>query len=337
MQTKSREEARPAQPTRWPCGTAILAAALALLAPGVAEGAARAEMTLRFGAQKPGAVTSMHLGVLYRGAGEPDGKPSPIRAATIETPAGTRLESASIPPCAADDEEFSARGRDACPAESRLGAGTLTAITGFGPPFDPFPTEVTVFKTAEGWVEVVQRPGTSAGLGADRARIKGSTVSLSPPPTPGGQPDGRTAIRDVDLDFPATGFVGTPPICPADGLWRTRGRFTFEDGVTATATATTPCRGTGASARGARPAMRVRVIPSRVPAGRRRHFAVRVSSPDPRCRRGAAIWIGGRRPRTDARGRASASLAFRAPGRHAVVARKAGCRTATAPIMVRRA
>ena len=118
---------------------------------------------------------------------------------------------------------------------------------------------------------------------------------------------------------------------------RARGAFTFEDGVTATATATTPCRGTGAAARGARPAMRVRVTQSRVPAGRRSHFAVRVSSPDPRCRRGAAIWIGGRRPHTDARGRASASLAFRAPGRHAVIARKAGCRTATAPIVVRRA
>ena len=337
MQATGREEARPAQPTRWAFGPAILVAALVALAPGVAQGAPRAEMSLRFGNQKPGAVTSMHLGVLYRGAGEPDSKPSPIHSATIETPAGTRLASASIPPCAADDEEFSARGRDACPAESRLGAGTLTAITGFGPPFDPFPTDVTVFKTAEGWVEVVQRPGTSVGLGADRARIKGSTVVLSPPPTPGGPPDGRTAIRDVDLDFPATGFVGAPPACPADGLWRARGAFTFEDGVTATATATTPCRGTGAAARGARPAMRVRVTPRTVRAGRRARFGVRVSSPDPRCRRGAAIWIGGRRPHTDARGRASASLAFRAPGRHAVVARKAGCRRATATIVVRRA
>jgi hypothetical protein len=336
MRPKSTGVARLAQPTRWVFGRAALVAALAL-APGVAQAAPRAEMTLRFAAQKPGAVTSMHLGVLYRGAGDPDGKPSPIHSATIEAPAGTRLASASIPPCAAGDEEFSARGRDACPAESRLGTGTLTAITGFGPPFDPFSTEVTVFKTAEGWVEVVQRSGTGVGLGADRARIKGSTVVLGPPPTPGGPPDGRTAIRDVDLDFPATGFVVTPAACPGDGLWRTRGRFTFEDGVTATATATTPCRGTGAAAPGARPAMRVRVTPGTVRAGRRTRFRVRVSSSDARCRRGAAIWIGGRRPRTDARGRASALLAFRAPGRHAVVARKAGCRRATAAIVVRRA
>jgi hypothetical protein len=337
MQAKGRGESRRAQTTRWALGSTVLLTALAALAPGAAQGAPRAEMTLRFAAQKPGAVSSMHLGVVYRGAGEPDGKPSPIHSATIEAPAGTRLASASIPPCAAGDEEFRARGRDACPAESRLGAGTLTAITGFGRPFDPFPTEVTVFKTAEGWVEVVQRPETSVGLGADRARIKGSTVVLSPPPTPGGPPDGRTAIRDVDLDFPATGFVMTPPACPADGLWRSRGSFTFEDGVTATATATTPCRGSGTAARGARPAMRVLVIPSVVRAGRRTRFGVRVSSADPRCRRGAAIWIGGRRPRTDARGRAKASLAFRAPGRHAVVARKAGCRRATATIVVRRA
>jgi hypothetical protein len=312
-------------------------AALAVLVPGAAQAAPRAEMTLRFAAQKPGTTTSMHLRATYRGAGDPDGKPSPIHSATIEAPTGTRLASASIPACAASDEEFRARGRDACPAESRLGAGTLTAITGFGPPFDPFLTDVTVFKTEEGWVEVVQQPGTSVGLGADRASIKGSTVTLAPPPTPGGPPDGRTAIRDVDLNFPATGFVVTPPACPADGLWRARGAFTFEDGVTATAIATTPCRTTGAAGPGSRPAMRVLVSPGTVRAGRRASFRVRVTSRDPQCFRRARLWIGGRQPHTDARGRASASLAFRAPGRHAVVARKAGCRSATATIVVRRA
>ena len=222
MQATGREEARPAQPTRWAFGPAILVALMAL-APGVAQGAPRAEMTLRFGAQKPGAVTSMHLGVLYRGAGEPDAKPSPIRSAMIETPAGTRLESTSIPPCSAGDEELTARG--ATPVPPRAGwrrdvdrdHGLRAAVRSLPHPRRP------VSRRRKVWVEVVQRPGTSVGLGADRARIMGSTVVLSPAAAPVGRRTGTRPSATIDLDFPATGFVVTPAACPGDGLWRTRG------------------------------------------------------------------------------------------------------------------
>jgi hypothetical protein len=313
------------------CGSAAALAAPAVAAP-------REEVELRFAGREPAAVAGLRLGVLYRGPGTPEGKPSPVRAAVIEAPAGTRFGGGSaIPACPATDDELRLQGRDACPAASRVAGGFLTAVTGTGPPFDPVRTDATVYKTADGFVEIVQQPGSNATLGIDRARISGSTITLSPPVTPGGPPDGETAVREARFDFGATGFVVTPPKCPSDGLWRTVARYRFADGHTAVVGDASPCRVAATPPAAPRGRVRLAVSPRSVPAGVRVRYRFRVYGAGGDCRAGALVRFAGRRMRTDASGRAATTVRLTRRGSRPVVASKPGCATVRAAVTVRRA
>ncbi|MDP9384253.1 MAG: hypothetical protein M3P50_03285, partial [Actinomycetota bacterium] len=211
------------------------------LAPAAAAGGERVDLGLELGSRTPGTPTPLALDLRFKPSGDPDGKPSPIRSAAISAPPGTRFDLGAVPACKATDEELRALARDACPAASRIGAGALTAVTGFGPPVDPFEADLTLFNTPSGFVELVTDRGSGRTLGFDRATVEGNTATLAPPRSPGGPPDGETAVRRVAFTIDAPGYVRTPPDCPADGHWRSTGTFGFADGVTATEGASTPC------------------------------------------------------------------------------------------------
>jgi hypothetical protein len=215
--------------------TAGLAAALACMLAGAAHAATtpRGDFKLDFGAHRPGRATSVHLTIRYKGA-DPGGKPSPIRHVVISTPAGTRFDTTALARCAASNEALVAQGDSACPAASRLGGGRLTAITGFGPPIDPFATDVSIYNSERSFVELVKDSSTGQPLAADRFQIRGSTWIGNPPTTPGGPPDGETAVRDVDFTYaPKAAWATTPDRCRT-GRWPTSATFTYADGVTTT-------------------------------------------------------------------------------------------------------
>jgi hypothetical protein len=234
-----------------------------------------------------------------------------------------------VPACEAGDEELRARGREACPAGSRVGTGTLWATTGFGPPLDPVEADVVVFNGGDQLVEVVFAKGTNSVLGMDRLDVRGSKLTAHPPATPGGPPDGRTSIRRIDLDLPARRgadgqpFVTTPPTCPADGRWRSRAHYGFADGGKTTLSSQTPCVVSAGHPR--RPTARVSVTPRRVTAFRRVRFRFRATGA---CGRRAIVRFAGRRARTDRRGRTAMRLRLGRTGRRPVTLRKAGCTTA---------
>ncbi|MDX6697064.1 MAG: hypothetical protein QOE65_461 [Solirubrobacteraceae bacterium] len=319
-------------------GRVILAVVAAAALVESAAAAPREELELRFSTQAPAAVAPFRVGVLYRGPGQPEGKPSPIRSAVIEAPPGTSFGGgAAIAACQATDEEIQARGRDACPAGSRVAGGFLTAITGFGPPIDPFRTDAWVYKTPDGFVELVQQAGTNTTLGFDRAHVAGATITLHPPATPGGPPDGQTAVREARFDFPATGFVVSPPRCPADGLWRSRARYAFADGRAVVVTDASPCRPDAPAPRPLAPVrLRMAVSPRSVPPGRALRYRFHVRASRAACAAHAAVRFAGRRLRTDSRGRASAVARLTRRGPRRVTATKRGCGTARATIVVRR-
>jgi hypothetical protein len=242
----------------------------------------------------------------------------------------------AVPQCEATDEEFRALGPRACPPESQVGEGTLEART--GTPADPIHGDVTAFNGVGEIIELVTVPGTDRVAGMDRLTVEGSTLTAHPPAVPGGPPDGRTAVREVHLVLPARAgtdgrpYVSTPSACPADGLWRSLGTFTFNDGGSGTASATTPCvaaaqpapAASAAAPVRARPGLRVRLVsPRRVRAGRRTRFVVRVSSAVPTCTRHATVRIGRARGVTDARGRAT--LVTRVRRRFRVRVTRPGC------------
>lgn len=290
------------------------------------------DFALRLSATAPGSPTGASLHIVYRDPHDPDAKPPPLRRLRIDAPEGMRFNGSSLPRCAADDQELMARGRDACPPASRIGGGTLTVITGFGPPADPFATQVAIYNTGDGFVELAQQPGTNQTLGIDRIHVSGSTLTTQPPHTPGGPPDGETAVRQIDFSFPAsTGWARTPPACPATGAWTSVGTFTLGDAGTPYSYASaSPCR---AAVPPVRPRMLVGVLPRLLPTGRTRVLRVLVRSVR-HCRGGVRVRAGGRSARTDNRGRADLRVRFTRTGRRRVTATKHGCRAAAASVSV---
>jgi hypothetical protein len=315
-------------------GTAIVLALAA--ATGHAASDSRGEYELRLTTRVPDAATGLSFRVGYRNPSDPNGKPPPITAATFELPSGTRIDGGALPVCRASDADFRARGRDACAPASRVGTGTLIAITGFGPPLDPVETDVTVFNGGDELVEVVFAKGTNTVLGLDRLKVQGSTLVANPPATPGGPPDGRTAIRRIALDIPmrrggsGRPFVTAPDACPANGRWRSRARFGFADGGATTLTSETPCV---ARARKRRPAAALTVRPRRVRAFQRVRFRFRARGA---CGRRATVRLAGRRVRTNRRGRASLWLRLGRTGRRPARLGKRGCAPSRAFVRVLR-
>jgi hypothetical protein len=221
------------------CWSTLIAVGVSLLLAGVAQ-AQESDFSLQLASTTPGAATAMHLYIVYRDPADPNGKPSPIRHLVITAPQGTQINLA-MSRCTASDQQIMVEGPSACPTDSQVGQGTLTAITGFGPPIDPYLTDVTIFNTGQGVVEIARDHNTGATITDDRIQIQGSTLTGNPPAFPGGPPDGQTAVRTIDFTFPAsTHYITTPPTCTS-GQWTSNASFSFADGTTQHVPSTTPC------------------------------------------------------------------------------------------------
>ena len=314
--------------------TAILAAVLAAPAPA---GGAEIESSFEaaFTTQAPGAPSGLRLALEYLPA-DPGAKPPAVEGGTFSFPPGTRFDDGALPRCQASDAEVYALGRRACAPETQLGVGRLVAITGFGSPFDPFEAESHQYNAPGHVLAMIVPSGTDRVVGFDRLTIEGSALAAHPPPVPGGPPDGRTAVKRVEMNVPAPPagarpYVTTPPSCPADGLWRALGEFHFADGSTSRTPATIPCDGAAA------PRIALRVAPGAVRAGRHSTFRTRVTSASASCERGVAVRLGRVRATTGAAGRAVLRKYLSRPGRVSVRASKPGCGEARASVAVRAA
>jgi hypothetical protein len=222
-----------------------LAAVAVMASAGGAAGTTgkRADFSLGFSTQSRGARAALVLHVVYKAANDPNAKPSPIRKVVVQAPSGTRFHTGAVAKCTATNDELMAEGSGACPSASRIGAGKLTADSGFGPPIDPVPGDLTLFNSGTAVIEVVTAPGTDRVLGIDRLVISGSTLTGHPPTTPGGPPDGETAVRQSDFTVERkTGFVTTPRTCPRSRRWVSRGTFGFADGAEETLVSRAACR-----------------------------------------------------------------------------------------------
>lgn len=207
----------------------------------------------RFLTPKPGVASAVHLYVFFKAPGDPNGKPKALRHLDILPPAGSRFDPSAVPVCEATDAEYFAMGDAACPPSSRLGNGGITVITGFGTkPFDPYPTDVTLFNNGSGWIEESKDPSShqTVAVGHITRDSRGHFVA-NPPFEPGVPPDGAS-VRLVDFVFhPAAAWATTPPRC--DGEWTTRASFGFVDGSTQDVSDTMPCeRGAGGASSGPR-------------------------------------------------------------------------------------
>jgi hypothetical protein len=318
--------------------TAAAAILMTLLAaaPAGAESGRLADFSVGLTSRTPASPTGITLHVLFHRADDPNAKPAALRTAVFQAPAGLRFDSAALPQCTASDAEIQAQGSSACPADTQLTVGRLTAITGFGPPADPIAGDDHVFNAPDQIIEVITAPGAPASPGFDRLTIDGSTLTAHPPTTPGGPPDGQTAIRSIDFAIPvrtngARSLITAPPSCPAGGRWTSTGHFGFADGTSDTVATVTPCTATAAAKR----RLRVAVRPRRVSAGRRTRFHVRLRSADPSCVARARVHFAGRAVHTDSRGNATLAATLTYGHERRLRASHAGCGRATTAVRVR--
>jgi len=226
--------------------TAVVAAIGGAAAPGSAQAGRLADFTFGLTTGATSAPSGLTVHILFHRANDPNAKPSPIRAGVFQGPSGLRFDTSAVPQCTASDDQIRVLGSSACPADSQLTVGTLTAMTGFGPPVDPLAGEDHVFNGPNQFIEIITAPGTPASPGFDRLSIQGSTLSAHPPATPGGPPDGQTAVRSIDFRIPVRvsgdrPLITTPPDCPPGGQWTSTARLQFADGSTDTVDSQTPC------------------------------------------------------------------------------------------------
>lgn len=302
------------------------------------------DFTLRFSSDAPATPTGARLhAVVHRSS--PNAKPSALRSEVLDLPPGSRFDGSAVPACAASDSQIQAQGPSACPASSEVGSGTITVM--IGSPLDPETADVSIFNWGHGTIEVVTAPGTDTTLAIDRGTFTApNELTNHPPQAPGGPPDFETSVSAADFDYRAIdnarrhAFITTPSSCPADGSWTSRVAYSTADGRSYSATTGTPCRRppSGRTQQSPRPsspaAIRVAVRPARAVAGRPIRIAVRLSSADPRCVRGATVRLGRARARTGPGGRALLAPAKMRAGRQRVVAAKPGCRSGVATVLV---
>lgn len=205
----------------------------------------RGRFHLGVGSPDPATATGLKFRVAYTNPKDPEAKPPPVTAATFRLPRGMQIDTAAVPRCEAGDDEIQALGRDACPADSQVGAGRLAARTGV-PGSDEVHTDVVAYNGADEIVEVVFFGGTNVVAGIDRLTIDGNVLSAHPPSTPGGPPDGRTAVQRIFLEVPlrvgsgGDAYVTTPRRC-RHGRWKASADYEFADGGKTTVPSRTRC------------------------------------------------------------------------------------------------
>ena len=328
-------QGRGTQAARWLAAAQANAGAFA--AEASTASAARDHLTFQLDltSRDPGTPSGMRIR-----AGIPDrnGKPPQLESVVYYLPSGFALDATLVPACSATDDDINAKGRDACPAETRVGNGSLTAVTGFGSPVDPLDTEATIFQGHNEFIEVFTPPGSDRVVAIDHARFGPGTITLHPPPAPGGPPDGHTTPQDIDFFFPAH-TVGdrtlfrAPPSCPAGG-WVARVTVTYAGGEVESASSTTPCRTpAGTTAPPAPKRLRLTVTPRRVVAGARTRFRLRVSGPRA-CVAAAVVRFRGRTWRTGPDGRRALYARVSRAGRYSARVSAKGCRSARAVVRV---
>lgn len=323
------------------CGGKIALSAIALAvlvlsalpASAAASSYGRTVAGLSFTTQEPARSTGLALSIHYQDAQDPNAKPKTFHELKIKMPQGTHLDLGVVPACSASDSQIMAKGPSACPSASMVGAGTATLTSGFGAPIDPIRADVAIIQGQGVLLDVFSAHGTSKTLVVDHVGIDGSTLIDRPQSTPGGPPDGRSAVRDVKLRIDARtarggrAYIRTPPSCPVAG-WGSSFVVSYDDGVTDTATASAPCSRSA-------PTIRLSVSPRRLHAGTRARFRFRVHSRSAACRRRVLIRFAGRHVRTNRRGNATLVRRLHGTRRYRAVATKHGCRSGRASVTAR--
>lgn len=226
-----------------------LLAAGALAAPAAAATRTEHDFSMKLTKSRPSTPTGVSF-LTDRVSYVPPafGQPADRVARTVfSMPAGTRTDLGAVPQCTKAALEEGGVG--ACPAGSKIGSGTASAITGLVS-LDPVPFTVTVFASSTGLLAHLAGLQTSViELG-----MKGSRITADVPRTclPPGTPADNCRLGDVVLKTlnvklaarrsGRRSLITTPRRCPSTRVWTYKAVYTYVNGDTETQTTTTRCR-----------------------------------------------------------------------------------------------
>ena len=232
----------------------LLAASAAAAAAPVAHAGPRVDYQQVFTTPVPGQSAGVDTRLLYKNPNDPKAKPIPVRREIFTFPEGTVFDGAGVPDCTAPDLELQLMGDAACPPESRvIYSDGDTSVAGFDD------SEQKLIVNGYDLPNGARIIGTAEGTpihGVAHITNKGRVVTVDLPRSPGGPPDGESAIRRVhnispQSDVDGHAYTRTPPTCPASGVWRFEAQFVFSDGATEADSYDMPCRRSQQAVKGA--------------------------------------------------------------------------------------
>ncbi|MEX2195109.1 MAG: hypothetical protein WD844_07465 [Thermoleophilaceae bacterium] len=224
----------------------IAIAALALVVPASAAAEApRQTFTATFTTPEPGASAGLTLEIDYVNPADPEAKPPAVAEVVIQAPQGAAVDTSVPPRCDVPDPLVMLLGAGACPEGSVVGRGDLVLDTGL----ILSENDITLINATDKLIFVTRPKGVPIPGGlVTPTSVENGTFRTAVPPIPGlPPPDIFTALDHVRLELDerttaAGSYITTPPGCPAEGAWTTVATFTYRDGVTQSAAATSPCQ-----------------------------------------------------------------------------------------------
>lgn len=230
-------------------------ALLGSVATGHAQAADRQVYEAELTSQQAGSPTGLRQRIRYVNPDDPEAKPPAVAEVIFRLPAGAGIDTTVPGQCQATELEFQLQGQAACPPDSRVGSGSLSADTGVQTGVYPrvVETAVTFFNNRDELIlfaESTNTPGPPIRV-ASRIEIQDRSFISRVPPLPGAPPpDPFLALREVfnHLEPIEAGdgagraaYLRAPDTCPADGHWTITATFTYRDGVSQAEESRTPC------------------------------------------------------------------------------------------------
>src|SRR3954452_14526833 len=216
---------------------AVIAAVL--VPPTAAKAAARVEYSDAFTARAPATPSGRVFHDEYFDAGDANAKPPAIQHVHEQLPTGARFDTTAVPLCTASDAELMAEGASACDPRSQVGSEVYSFDTGVDGP-NRIVTNDIAFLNNTGELIILSEERQSGTRVVVRGKLTRDTLDFEPPPLPGTPPDGGADKRE-DGTYPVTGWLTTPPTCPASRKWTWRIDYTFRNGEKVTKTSDSPC------------------------------------------------------------------------------------------------
>jgi hypothetical protein len=222
-------------------GIALAAVIAALFGLPVANAAAAARVEYRdaFTTRAPNTPSGRIFYDEYFDASDANAKPPAVQHVHEQLPKGAHFDTGAVPLCTASDAELMAEGASACDPKSQVGSEVYSFDTGVDGP-NRIVTNDIAFLNNTGELIILSQERQSGTRVVVRGTLTRDTLDFELPPLPGTPPDGGADKRE-DGTYPVTGWLTTPPTCPASGQWTWTIDYTFRNGEKVTKTSDSPC------------------------------------------------------------------------------------------------